>query len=107
MANIMNLTPHPIVVVDEDNNVIRTYKSEGVIRLKATTVDAGLSVDGINVTKTEFGSPEGLPEFQAGTYIIVSQMVKSAIPNRGDLVVPAEVVRDGTGNIVGCRSFGI
>jgi hypothetical protein len=39
-------------------------------------------------------------------YYIVSQLVKSALPSRNDLLVPAEVVRDASGNIIGCRSLG-
>ena len=39
-------------------------------------------------------------------YYIVSQIVKSALPNRADLLVPAEVVRDNAGNIIGCKSLG-
>lgn len=107
MAVVKNLTPHPIHVVDADGNVTRTFQSEGLVRLKANTVTAGFEVDGIPVTTTQFGEAEGLPTFQEGTFLIVSQLVKSALPGRKDLVVPAEVVRDPNGNIVGCRSFGI
>lgn len=32
--------------------------------------------------------------------------VKNACPVRKDLLVPAEVVRDADGNIVGCKSLG-
>lgn len=39
-------------------------------------------------------------------YYIVSQIVKSALPERHDLLVPAEVVRDEMGNILGCKSLG-
>lgn len=39
-------------------------------------------------------------------YYIVSQLVKSALPDREDLLVPAEVVRDEQGHIIGCRSLG-
>jgi hypothetical protein len=40
-------------------------------------------------------------------YFIVSQLIKSAFPDRHDLLVPAEVVRDSDGNIIGCKSLGI
>ena len=107
MAKVLNLTPHPIHVVNAENNVVKTFQSDGLVRLKATTVNAGFIVDGVPVTQTEFGEPVGLPEFKVGTFLIVSQLVKSALSDRIDLVVPAEVVRDTTGNIIGCRSFGI
>ena len=41
------------------------------------------------------------------TFYIVSQLVKSALPNRSDLLVPAEMVRDEKGVILGCKSLGI
>jgi hypothetical protein len=107
MAKVKNLTPHPITVCDSEGNVMKTIVSEGLVRLQATTVSADFAVDGVPVTKTVFGSPEGLPEPQEGVFLIVSQLVKSALPNRGDLLVPAEVVRDSEGKILGCKSFGI
>ena len=107
MAHIINKTPHPIHILDDENNTIMTFESSGSIRLKASTVDAGFTVDDIKITKTVFGEPEGLPEYKLGLFYIVSQLVKSALPNREDLLVPAEVVRDDNGNIIGCRSLGI
>jgi hypothetical protein len=107
MAQIINATPHPVHIVAGDS-VVKTIPPSGVvIRLKATTVDSGVRVDGVPITKTVFGQPEGLPTYEAGTYYIVSQLVKTALPDRADLLVPAEVVRDTNGNIVGCRSLGM
>jgi hypothetical protein len=103
---IKNFTPHPITICNNAGEVIRIIQSEGVVRLKAVTVPAG-EIDGILVTKTEFGHPEGLPEFGEGVYYVVSQLVKTALPSRSDLLVPAEVVRDEKGNIVGCKSLGL
>ena len=40
-------------------------------------------------------------------FYIVSQMVKNALPERKDLLVPAEIVRDNDGRIVGCKGFQI
>jgi hypothetical protein len=107
MKTVKNLTPHPIHVVDENAKIVKTFATDGLVRLKASTVMTGLEIDGVPITKTEFGEPVGLPEFQDGVFLIVSQLVKSALRDRTDLVVPAEVVRDTTGNIIGCRSFGI
>jgi len=104
---IKNFTPHPITVVDSKGNIVKTFQPEGLVRLKASTVPAGFEVDGVPVTKTVFGEPEGLLEQQDGVFIVVSQLVKSALPQRTDLVVPAEVLRDTEGKILGCQSFGI
>ena len=105
--NIINMTPHPVTVVDADGNVITTFpKGDSMIRLSVSTVDAG-SVGNVKLTKTVFGEPVGLPNFSEGTFYIVSQLVKNALPSRTDLLVPAEVVRDSNGNILGCKSLGI
>jgi len=104
MTIIKNFTPHRIVVC-EDGEIPVVIESTGLIRLKATTV-ADEPIDGIPTSRTVFGEPEGLPNYQEGTYYIVSQLVKSALPQRTDLLVPAEVVRDAEGNIIGCKSLG-
>jgi hypothetical protein len=103
---IKNMTPHDVNIVGLDGAVKKTYPSDGLIRLSTKTVEVGED-DGVLLTRTEFGEPEGLPELVPGTYLIVSQLVKSALPERTDLVVPAEMVRDENGRIVGCRSLGI
>lgn len=106
MDSIKNLTPHPIHLIGEDGQIVRTFGSDGLVRLKADTVDAGFTVDDCKITRTVFGEPVGLPEYRLGQFYIVSQLVKSALPNREDLLVPAEVVRDTNGNIIGCKSLG-
>jgi hypothetical protein len=140
MTQIKNFTPHPISICNNAGEVTREIQSEGLVRLKVVTVPAG-EIDGVPVTRTQFGEPEGLPEQvftalaggNAGygesieaaewslykdynlepewsgieTYYVVSQLVKSALPNRVDLLVPAEVVRNSDGNVIGCRSLGL
>ena len=101
--NILNLTPHDIVIVGDDGGEIERFPPSGLARLSTETV----RVEGTFFSRTVFGEVQGLPEAQAGTYLIVSQLVKSALPGRADLVVPAEVARDGQGRIIGCRSLGL
>lgn len=102
---VVNCTPHPVTIV-ENGVVVRTLPTSGeVARLSVSTEPAGV-VLGIPVTRTVFGEPVGLPEPRLGTCYIVSQLVKNALPERDDLVVPAEVVRDAAGNIIGCQSLG-
>ena len=104
---VINMTPHPINVVDDNNNVVVTYPASGsLIRLKSSTVRCGSLPDGTPKSKTVFGEPEGLPARQEGTWLLVSQLVKTACSDRDDLLVPAEVVRDENGTIIGCRSLG-
>ena len=107
MSKIINCTPHPVTICDAEGNTLRVIESNGnPIRLAAKTVPAG-EFDGIPLSRTEFGEPVNLPEPEEGTLFIVSQIVKNAIPGRSDLVVPAEVLRDDKGQIVGCQSLGL
>lgn len=106
MTKILNYTPHPIHICGDDGTVLRTIQPSGLVRLKAMTVSAG-HLDDVPVTTTQFGQPEGLPDYQTDVYYIVSQLVKSALPARSDLLVPAEVVRDAQGQIIGCKSLGL
>lgn len=105
IIKIINMTPHPIVILDEKNELKRTFQTEGLIRLKSE-VKRVEEIEGVPISSTLFGEPEGLPDYEVGTFFIVSQLIKSALPGRKDLLVPAEVVRDENGNIIGCRSLG-
>jgi len=108
MTTIINKTPHPVTIVGEENVIVHTFPAcprEELIRLKSETVPAE-AINGVATSRTVFGEATGLPEFREGIYYVVSQMVKSAKADRSDLLVPAEVVRDENGQIIGCRSLG-
>lgn len=101
-----NLTPHAITFLAEDGSVLRTVEpSDTLARVSTKTVTIG-DIDGIPVTATEFGEVEGLPEPEDGTIYIVSSLVAQRVPNRGDVFIPNESVRDDKGRIIGCRSLG-
>jgi len=102
---IINMTPHPIIIVGEEGQEVKRFEKGNQIRLTSRTEPEGY-IAGIPISHTVFGEPEGLPEYKKGTFYIVSQLVKSALPYRKDLLVPAEVVRDENGNIIGCKSLG-
>ena len=107
MITVLNKTPHSVNIVNEKNQVIKVYeRGESLIRLAVKTVKDEPLFDGTPTSRTEFGKPEGLPDFKEDTFYIVSQLVKNALPDRKDLLVPAEVVRDDEGNIIGCKSLG-
>jgi hypothetical protein len=103
---IINKTPHDINIVNEKNEFIKTIpKSDSQIRLAVKTQQTE-EIEGIKTSVLVFGEPEGLPEYKNGVFYIVSQLVKTALPKREDLLVPAEVVRDEKGQIIGCKSLG-
>lgn len=102
MPEIVNLTPHAINVIGYEE-----IPAAGLVpRVAMQTKAAGL-VAGFPTSFTDYGEVEGLPKKIGGVYFIVSQLLKSACPNRHDLLYPAELVRDEKGNIIGCKSLGI
>lgn len=83
-----------------------TFNSQGIVRRTQTTEQAGY-LGNIPLSKTSFGEVEGLPEYKEGVYYIVSRMIRDALPDRQDLLVPEGIVRDEIGNIIGCKALAI
>ena len=104
---IINLTPHPVNLLDVDANIVITFYSEGLARCSQNDVIIGKLNKDIILTKTSYGEVIGLPEQSSRTFYIVSRLVRNALPNRTDLLVPNQLIRDSEGQIVGCRSFSI
>lgn len=105
VEQIVNCTPHPIILLSEDEKVILSLpKGEIVPRLSSSTQKVG-TIAGVTITRTTFGDVEDLPQAREGTFYIVSRMILSACPQRTDLLVPNELVRDQTGHIIGCKSL--
>lgn len=104
--NIVNLVPHDVVFVDDENSVICTVSPSGMLaRVAAQTKVIG-SINGIPVTSTEYGDVVGLPDPEEDTIYIVSSMVAKQVPDRKDVFIPNESIRDVNGVIIGCKSLG-
>lgn len=103
--NTINMTPHDFTLYDNEGNVVRVIPPSGkTIRLSEETTSAGMW-DGMPLTHTDYGSAD-LPEYRPDTKYIVSAMVKNSFPERDDLIVPAQTVRNEKNQIVGARSLG-
>lgn len=108
--NIINLTPHAVVLLDAAGTVTRRIEPAPHTARVSSTVRTVGSVDGIPVTETSFGEVEGLPVPQEGTIYIVSLLVMQQVAHlRGDVyrpdTGPHSVVRDSAGVIIGVRSL--
>lgn len=104
--NIKNLTPHTINFVSSEGYPIMDIKPEGTVaRVSVRTATVG-EIDGIPVTKSVYGEVMDLPEPEEGTIYIVSALVAGRVPEREDVFIPNESVRDEKGRIVGCKSLG-
>jgi len=64
-------------------------------------------IDGISVpiNRTQFGAVEGLPDPQPDTIYIVSSVVAQAVPERDDVFIVDDAVRDEQGRIIGARAL--
>ncbi len=103
MAEIVNLTPHPINIVMGDGEVRTIPPSGTVARCRETTETVG-EVNGIPVIRKSFGSVENLPDPSSGTIYVVSALVAQAA-RREDVVCPGDPVRDDKGQIIGCKAL--
>lgn len=99
MVNIVNLTPHEIVLCG------KKIASSGLAR--CATLEQQIDViDGIRVNHRSFGEVNGLPEPEEGTVYIVSALVAQAVRGqRNDVYIVDETVRDSEGHIIGCNAL--
>lgn len=108
MTNIINLTPHKINIVDEEGNVVKIFESSGVARAAQNDVQIGM-LEGIPIIETTFGKPVDLPEYNQGTYYIVSALTAKAASlsgrNTQDLLLTGKTVRNSDGQIIGCQAL--
>jgi len=103
MTKLINLTPHPVKIVDVEGNVVREILPESTpLRLVEEVVLIG-EIGGIPfVRKSLKTETEQLLPHLNGTYYIVSLPVAQAM-KRTDLLVPDDLVRDKSGQVVGAR----
>ncbi len=105
---LRNLTPHPVSIHRGATRLTLPPEPGAAPRvvetshLRGTVEVDGLSVPLLHVTASKVA---GLPAPQAGTLLVVARVVAEAAPERDDLVVPHEVVRDPQGAVVGCRAL--
>lgn len=108
-ANIVNLTPHAVNIVDSNDSVAITIPASGNVARCSQTIDivGALTLDSVVVpiSASSYGEVVDLPAPQDGVYYIVSRLVMSACPARQDLLVPNDLVRNDAGQVIGCRSL--
>lgn len=102
---IINLTPHPINFLDGDNNPILTVEPSGTIaRAKQTRTLCG-TIAGIPVNQCAYGTVQGLPGAVKETIYIVSAITAQACPERQDVYIVDDSVRNEDGRIIGVRAL--
>jgi hypothetical protein len=111
----MNLTPHPVTILDEGNNVIVEIPPVGVVAraIKRRKKMFNILVDQcveygeaeVPVNETEDVEVKYLPPPENNVFLIVSTRVYQAAGKRHDLFVVDESVRDDDNRTVGCRAL--
>ena len=107
---IVNLTPHALnfMPAGPDGPVVTIPPSGQVARCTVDRVQVNtVAVDGITVpvNQTRFGAVTGLPDPQPDTIYIVSALVAQAVPDRPDVFIVDDAVRDEQGRIIGARAL--
>lgn len=102
---IVNLTPHAITFLREDDSILLTVEPSGqVARADQTRTPVG-TIAGIPANKCSYGAVTGLPEPVPGTIYLVSALTAQACPERQDIFIVDDTVRDENGRIIGCRAI--
>ena len=120
---IINCTPHAVTIISTndceydarkrcytlkgDAEVLFEYIPSGIIPRVSMTQEVLGEVDGVTLKRNTYGQIENLPPYEEGTFLIVSAMCAQACSDRDDLLIPTDMVRDESGNIVGCLSFSV
>ena len=107
---IVNLTPHELNLMPQgpDGPVVTIPPSGQVARCQVNRVQIyTVTVDGISVpvNKTQFGTVSGLPDPQPDTIYVVSTLVAQAVPDRRDVFIVDDAVRDNQGRIIGAKAL--
>lgn len=110
MNKLVNLTPHVINLLTNTGEVvaIEPFSKDNPARVSATLKDCGVfEANGLifNHTEQEFGDIINLPDAQKGMFFIVSRIVAEAAPERKDLVIVNDLVRDEQGLVSHARSL--
>lgn len=108
---LINLMRHPVTLRGTGAQVREvTIEPSGQVATVQRTQRqiCRVVLDGDNVMpiyRYEEKRIENLPAQTPGRHYIVSQVVAAAAPDRDDLLVPTDVVKDDHGRPVACRSL--
>lgn len=103
---LKNLTPHEVKVFKMNGTVpdldVVIEASDTIARVSCEYIKVDKTVEGVNLYRPVFSEVTGLPEYSEGTYLLVSAMVREALPLRKDLVSPGQLLRNDKGEVIGC-----
>ena len=101
---LVNLTPHTINIIGEGGSVTLPPSGQ-VARCATKSVVVGSAGEGVALFRTTYGEVVDLPEPEEGVLLITSALVRSAVPARGEVASPGDLVRDANGQPIGCKGL--
>ena len=109
-TQIINLTPHAINLMPDgpDGSVITVPPSGQIARCSVDQRSFGfMFVDGVTVPihQNKYGTVVNLPDTQPDTIYVVSALVAQAVPDRPDVFIVDDAVRDNHGRIIGAKAL--
>lgn len=121
---IINLTSHEVVIYssmdcilqdgklslreEEEEAVpqpLRVYPAADVPARVVFDWEVDGVADGVCIMCWKSREFSGLPEPKPDTWYIVSRIFAQTYPERSDLLIPGDMVRDKNGAVVGCINF--
>lgn len=105
--NFINLTPHTISICNANGEVALALPASGAVARVASSSVSSPSGFGFDFNSVSYGEVSGLPDATDGVMLVVSAMVRSALPDRKDLASPGELVRNAEGQPVGCKGLNL
>ena len=110
---LINKTPHPVVLVLEDGAKITLepvmptprVSSSSVVTATYTITDGNGIEHEIVREAPVFGEVVDLPEPQEGVLYVVSMLVAARAVGRNDLVSPGRQLRNEAGQVIGCAGL--
>ena len=109
---IVNLTAHPVRVINEDNKIIAVFPPSGKVARALTKFEPGwvIEIEGgfIPTSRPRLKEIINLPEPKENTLYIVSVVLFNKIKGRKDVIAPDtgfDCIKDGNGNVFAVRRF--
>ena len=120
---IINCTPHDVLIYgatscmlqdgrpyireegEEHPESLRVYPAAKAPARAILEHKLAGAVDGILIYRWSTEDIVNLPEPKPGTFYIVSKKVAQVCPERKDLIFPGTLVRNESGDVVGCVDF--
>lgn len=103
-VKFINLTPHSLTVLDNENHPVEIPSSGIIARANQELVELD-PIAGFAVKATNYGLTENVPAPEPGTLYIVSALAAQGMYGRNDILMPGPAIRDEEGRIVGCQGF--